>query len=129
MSIISLILISLIVSILAVLLKQTSPAYSVLLISAYVIILLFIGVNWFYNSTENILGMVDSVEYASDFLKILIKAIIICILSDVTSNICRDAGSNSVAVCIDVVTKIILLSLALPIADKLVEIIKGLFNI
>lgn len=129
MNIFSIIIISVVVSILAILIKQNNPTYSVLLIITFVVIIISVALSYLFSLTENIMDTVNSVEYASEFLKILFKAIVICVLSDLASNICKDAGNNTVAVCIDVITKIILLSLSLPLVDKLVEIIQGLFNI
>lgn len=129
MNIFSIIIISVVVSILAILIKQNNPTYSVLLIITFVVIIISVTLSYLFSLTDNIMDTVNSVEYASEFLKILFKAIVICVLSDLASNICKDAGNNTVAVCIDVITKIILLSLSLPLVDKLVEIIQGLFNI
>lgn len=129
MNIFSIIIISVVVSILAILIKQNNPTYSVLLIITFVVIIISVALSYLFSLTDNIMDTVNSVEYASEFLKILFKAIVICVLSDLASNICKDAGNNTVAICIDVITKIILLSLSLPLVDKLVEIIQGLFNI
>ena len=129
MNILSIIIISVVVSVLAVLVKQNNPAYSVLLIIAFAVIIISVALSYLISLTDNIVDTVNSIEYASEFLKILLKAIAICILSDLASNICKDAGNTTVAICIDVITKIILLSLSLPLVDKLVEIIQGLFNI
>ena len=129
MNIFSIIIISVVVSILAILIKQNNPTYSVLLIITFVVIIISVALSYLFSLTDNIMDTVNSVEYASEFLKILFKAIVICVLSDLASNICKDTGNNTVAVCIDVITKIILLSLSLPLVDKLVEIIQGLFNI
>ena len=129
MNIFSIIIISVVVSILAILIKQNNPTYSVLLIITFVVIIISVALSYLFSLTDNIMDTVNSVEYASEFLKILFKAIVICVLSDLASNICKDAGNNTVAICIDVITKIILLSLSLPLVDKLVEMIQGLFNI
>ena len=129
MNIFSIIIISVIVSVLAILIKQNNPTYSVLLIIIFAVIITTVAINYLFGLTENIMDSLGAIDYAPEFVKILLKAIVICILSDLTSNICKDSGNGSIAVCIDVVTKVILLSLTLPIIEKLVEIIQGLFNI
>ena len=129
MNIFSIIIISVIVSVLAILIKQNNPTYSVLLIIIFAVIITTVAINYLFGLTENIMDSLGAIDYAPEFVKILLKAIVICVLSDLTSNICKDSGNGSIAVCIDVVTKVILLSLTLPIVEKLVEIIQGLFNI
>lgn len=129
MNIFSIIAISVIVSVLAILIKQNNPIYSVLLIIIFAVIITTVAINYLFGLTENIMDSLGTIDYAPDFVKILLKAIVICVLSDLSSNICKDSGNGSIAVCIDVVTKVILLSLTLPIIEKLVEIIQGLFNI
>ena len=129
MNIFSIIVISVIVSVLAILIKQNNPTYSVLLIIIFAVIITTVAINYLFGLTENIMDSLGTIDYAPEFVKILLKAIVICVLSDLTSNICKDSGNGSIAVCIDVVTKVILLSLTLPIVEKLVEIIQGLFNI
>ena len=129
MNIFSIIIISVIVSVLAILIKQNNPTYSVLLIIIFAVIITTVAINYLFGLIENIMDSLGTIDYAPEFVKILLKAIVICVLSDLTSNICKDSGNGSIAVCIDVVTKVILLSLTLPIVEKLVEIIQGLFNI
>ncbi|MBQ2390029.1 MAG: stage III sporulation AC/AD family protein [Clostridia bacterium] len=129
MNIFSIIVISVIVSVLAILIKQNNPTYSVLLIIIFAVIITTVAINYLFGLIENIMDSLGTIDYAPEFVKILLKAIVICVLSDLTSNICKDSGNGSIAVCIDVVTKVILLSLTLPIVEKLVEIIQGLFNI
>ena len=129
MNIFSIIVISVIVSVLAILIKQNNPTYSVLLIIIFAVIITTVAINYLFGLIENIMDSLGTIDYAPEFVKILLKAIVICVLSDLTSNICKDSGNGSIAVCIDVVTKVILLSLTLPIIEKLVEIIQGLFNI
>ncbi|MBQ3563507.1 MAG: stage III sporulation AC/AD family protein [Clostridia bacterium] len=129
MNIFSIIIISVIVSVLAILIKQNNPTYSVLLIIIFAVIIITVAINYLFGLIENIMDSLGTIDYAPEFVKILLKAIVICVLSDLTSNICKDSGNGSIAVCIDVVTKVILLSLTLPIVEKLVEIIQGLFNI
>ena len=129
MNIFSIIIVSVIVSVLAVLIKQNNPAYSVLLIVLFVVIITTVGINYLFDLTGRITESVGRISYAPEFLKILLKAIVICVLSDLASNICKDSGNGSLSVCIDVVIRIILLSLTLPIVEKLVEIIQGLFSL
>ena len=93
MNILSIIIISVVVSVLAVLVKQNNPAYSVLLIIAFAVIIISVALSYLISLTDNIVDTVNSIEYASEFLKILLKAIAICILSDYL--ILRKDSNNS----------------------------------
>ena len=58
MNIFSIIIISVVVSILAILIKQNNPTYSVLLIITFVVIIISVALSYLFSLTENIMDTV-----------------------------------------------------------------------
>lgn len=129
MSELSIILVCVITAILASLLKQHYAPYSILLICGAGIVILSTAVVELSELTNELIYTFDGIDIAVDYLKILIKAICICILSEIASNICKDSGNASIATYVDITTKIILFSLSIPIIKNLITIIQDMFNL
>lgn len=129
MSELSVVLVCVITAILASLLKQHYPAYAILLICAAGIAVLSTTIIELSGLTNEIISTLDGIELAVDYIIVLIKAVCICILSEIASNICKDSGNASIATYVDIATKIILFSLSVPILKNLIAIIQDLFNL
>lgn len=59
----------------------------------------------------------------SAYIKILLKAAGVCIISRVTSDICKDSGLTSVSARIDSVCRLSLCALAIPLILEVVDLI------
>lgn len=65
-----------------------------------------------------IMGNTVSIEN----VKLMIKAISIAYVTQITSNVCRDCGENNLAAGIDTIGKIEIIILALPLIDGIINI-------
>ena len=123
----SLILIALVASIFAVFLKESRlPAASLLLSVAVGLIILIallpsiMELIGFFQKTAFNLGL------NSFYLTTVLKVIGIAYLAEFSVQLCRDAGQGAIAVKIELVAKVALLLLALPIIAALFEVIYNL---
>jgi stage III sporulation protein AD len=129
MSIFILSAVCLIAAILVAVLRQYNSVFAVLTVCAVGVICIVSLISEFSSVFSEIISTVQSVGNFSEYIKILLKAICICIISDIVGGICKDTGNGSIAVCVDVGAKIVLLALSLPLINDLIEIIRELFNI
>ena len=123
MEIIRIVGIGLIALIIIILLKQYKPEFAIyisLLTGALILLLL----------TDQLSGIVDLIQSIagkaninSQFLSLLIKITGIAFLSEFAVSICRDSGEGAIATKIELGSKIIIISMSIPIISSLLEII------
>lgn len=81
---------------------------------------------------EDILSVFDKIKTYSkipdSYFQILLKLIGISFLCEFTSNICKDAGSNSIAKQIEFVGKLAILIVGLPIFESLLSMVGNLLG-
>jgi stage III sporulation protein AD len=114
-----------ITSITAILLKGTKPELSfAVTVTGVIVILLFI-----IDSLQNTIGILGELARMTGvdngILKILIKIVGVGYLTEFSSGILNDFGSNAVADKVVLGGKITILLLSLPVLEGLLEMIRG----
>lgn len=123
MEVIRIIGIGLIALIIIILLKQYKPEFAIyisLLTGALIILLLVDQLTGIVNLIQSIAGKAN---INSQFLALLIKITGIAFLSEFAVSICRDSGEGAIASKIELGSKIIIISMSIPIISSLLEII------
>lgn len=123
MEIIRIIGIGLIALIIIVLLKQYRPEFAVYVsLLAGVLILLLV-----MDQLTGIVHLVQSVATKASinttFITLLIKITGIAFLSEFAVSICKDSGESAIASKVELGSKIIIISMSIPIISNLLEII------
>ena len=123
MDIIRIIGIGLIALIIIILLKQYKPEFAIyisLLTGALILLLLT-------DQLSRIVNLVQSIAVKanvnSQFLSLLIKITGIAFLSEFAVSLCKDSGEGAIASKIELGSKIIIISMSIPIISSLLEII------
>lgn len=123
MEIIKIIGIALIALIIIILLKQYRPEF-VIYISLLTGVLILVLV---MDKLQGIIGLLQSLANKSSinstFLALLIKITGIAFLSEFAVSICKDSGEGAIASKIEIGSKIIIISMSIPIISSLLEII------
>ena len=123
MEIIKIIGIGLIALIIIILLKQYKPEFVIyisLLTGVLILLLLMDQLTGIVNLIQSIAGKAN---INSQFLTLLIKITGIAILTEFAVSICKDSGEGAIASKIEIGTKIIIISMSIPIISSLLEII------
>ena len=123
MEIIRIIGIGLIALIIIILLKQYKPEFAIyisLLTGALILLLLMDQLTGIVNLIQSIAGKAN---INSQFLALLIKITGIAFLSEFAVSICRDSGEGAIASKIELGSKIVIISMSIPIISSLLEII------
>lgn len=123
MEIIKIIGIAFIAVIIIVLLRQYRPEFAIyisLLTGVLILLLVIDDLNGIINLLNSI---ADKVSINASFLALLIKITGIAFLSEFAVSICKDAGEGAIASKIEIGTKIIIISMSIPIISSLLEII------
>lgn len=113
---------------LAVILRQQRPeqAMAVALIAGIgVLALVIVRVTPVIDSLQELLG---AANMPSEYGQILFKALGICLITQLASDACKDAGEAALAAKADLAGKVTLLVLALPLFQKMGELAVSLIG-
>lgn len=121
--IIKIIGIGLIALVIIIILKQYKPEYAIYVSMIAGILILFLAV-------EKITGIINLLQSISDktyinksFLSILLKITGIAFLTEFAVSVCSDAGEKAIASKIEIGSKVIIITMSIPIITSLLELI------
>ena len=123
MEIIKIIGIALIALIIIIMLKQYRPEYAIFISILTGVLILFLVMD----RLTGIINLIESIQSKfsinTDFIALLIKITGIAFLSEFAVSICKDSGEAAIASKIELGSKIIIISMSIPIISSLLEII------
>lgn len=123
MEILQIAAIGIIATILIILLKETRPEFTVLVsIVAGVVIFAYLLPKLAY-VIDTIIGLSSRVNVDTSYFNTLIKIIGIAYVVEFASQICRDAGADSIAMKIELAGKVLIMVLAIPVLMALLDLI------
>lgn len=123
MEIIKIIGIGLISLIMIILIKQYKPEFAIYISLLAGVIILIILVDKLAGIVNLIQSISQKANINSQFLSILIKITGIAFLSEFAVSICKDSGEGAIANKVELGSKIIIISMSIPIISSLLEII------
>ncbi len=123
MEIIKIIGIALIALIIIVMLKQYRPEYAVFISILTGVLILMLVMDKLTGIISLIKSIQDKYSINTQFIAILIKITGIAFLSEFAVSICKDSGEAAIASKIELGSKIIIISMSIPIISNLLEII------
>lgn len=71
-------------------------------------------------------GLSSTIGLSVDYIKLLIKVLGICIITQFVSELCKDSGENSLASQIEFAGKIIVVTLMLPLLKSIINLVVGI---
>ena len=113
-------------AILAVVVRQFQKEYSVFVLLAVCLFLVFYltsNVSLIIDFAQN-LG--EKIHIRGTYIRILFKLLAIAYICQIASNICQDLGYQSVSFQIELIGKLSILTLSIPIINSLLETIEQL---
>ena len=118
--------IGLISLIIIIIIKQYKPEFAVYVsIIAGILIIYLI-----FNKLEGIINLLKTISNKSginnEFLELLLKITGIAFLAEFAINLCKDSGESTIASKIEMGTKVIIVSMSIPIISSLLEVITKL---
>lgn len=113
-------------AILAVVVRQFQKEYSVFVLLAVCLFFVFYltsNVSLIIDFAQN-LG--EKIHISGTYIRILFKLLAIAYICQIASNICQDLGYQSVSFQIELIGKLSILTLSIPIINSLLETIEQL---
>ena len=123
MEVIKIIGIGLIALIIIILLKQYKPEFAIYISLLTGVLILLLVMDELSGIISLLQSFADKVSINSTFLVLLIKITGIAFLSEFAVSICKDSGEAAIASKIEIGTKIIIISMSIPIISSILEII------
>ena len=123
MEIIKIIEIALVALIIIILLKQYKPEFAIYISLLTGVLILVLVMDELTGIMSLIQTIADKASINQQFLTILIKITGIAFLSEFAVSICKDSGEGAIASKIELGSKIIIISMSIPILSSLLEII------
>lgn len=123
MEIIKIIGIAFIALIIIIMLKQYRPEYAIFISILTGILILFLVMDRLTGIINLIETIQDKFSINTQFIALLIKITGIAFLSEFAVSVCKDSGETAIASKIEIGSKIIIISMSIPIISSLLEII------
>ena len=109
-----------------VFIKNTRPEISLILSLASTIIILFYILPFLKQVLAALEGISEFIGIESSYTAPVFKVIGIAYITQIGGDLCRDAGESAIASKIEIAGKIAIVSLAMPIAYKMISVINGI---
>lgn len=123
MEIIRIVAIALLGLIIIILLKQYKPEFAIYISLLTGMLILLLVMDRLSGIIQLIQSIANQANINNQFISILLKITGIAFLSEFAISICKDSGETAVANKIEIGTKIIIISMSIPIISKLLEVI------
>lgn len=119
--------VSLIAVVLAVFLKNGRMPVLAMLVSLAAGILIFLKlIPSLVKLITEINSLAQSANLNIDYMVLILKVVCIAYLGEFTAQICRDAGENGIAQKVDLGVKLVIMLLALPLLETIIETVTEL---
>ena len=123
---INIIAVSIISAALYILLKKYSPEYCPVIEIASIILIVWTAYPYICDIIDFYNKFSSSSNLDNNYTKIILKVTGVALISQFASDICKDSGENALAVKIEFAGKTIIMSLAIPIIEALIQFATGL---
>lgn len=128
MNIVSVLAIGLVGAFFAVFLKQYKPEYALVVTVLTAIFITVSAIGWVVPVISEIKGTLDDAGISYSSLSILIKAVGICYITQLTSDVCKDAGQAPVASKIELVGRIAICVSAIPLYREVLSLVETIIG-
>ena len=119
----------LVVSVVSVLLisiiKQYKSDYAILLKLAVIVLIAFIAMDIFNNSGIRFSFLTDLNDDIPSYFPIIFKTLGIVLITQISSSICKENGEESLSLVVELVGKLSVLLISIPLIETLYQIMKS----
>ncbi len=110
----------------AVVLKKYNSVYSVLISVAGCIFVFLMIAEDFFSIVSKVTSLASDFSYTYSYIKLMIKTLGICIITQIVSDMCIDAGEKAISTIVETGAKVTVIAMMMPLFETLVNIISGI---
>ena len=122
-SVVKIIGIGLVALIIIIIIKQYKPEFAIYISIIAGIIILYMILDEFKNIISLLQTITTKSGINSQFLSLLLKITGIALLTEFAISICKDVGESAIASKIEIGSKVVVISMSIPIISGLLEVI------
>lgn len=126
MDIISISVIAITGVVISLVLKQSRPEFVPVISLICIVIIFSFGISKINSIIEIVKNMKKYVNIKEKYVVYIIKIIGISYISEFTSDLCKDAGQNAMAVQVEIFGKISILVISMPVILALMETVSNM---
>ncbi len=115
--------VALISLIIIIIIRQYKPEFAIYISLISGVIILFLVMNKLKRIIDLIQSIANKASINSEFIILLIKMTGIAFLTEFAVSICKDSGETAIASKIELGSRIIIISMSIPIISKLLELV------
>ena len=112
--------------ILIALVKSYKPEYGMLTAFACSILIIYFLVDSLKYGFSYLADLYDGLEYGKSYFPIILKVLAIAYITEFTSQLCKDAGEQSIASKVELAGKIIIFCVAIPVFTSIFQLMEEL---
>ena len=128
MDVFTLIAIAVIGTVICVLIKQYRPEYTPLVAIGTGIIILVLVLPQTKEMIEYLENISNLADVDSIYIRTILKALGVCVITQLASDTCKDCGQSSIASKVELGGKIAILAISIPFFTSLIETVQKLVN-
>jgi stage III sporulation protein AD len=129
MEISTIVVIGIIGAVICVVINQYKPEYTVLVALATGLIVLLFASEHLSSILEYVNRFISLGDIDSNYGEIVVKALGVCVVTQLASDTCKDCGQGSIASKIELGGKVSILALSIPLFVSLLETVQRLINL
>lgn len=111
-----------------VLVRQYQGDFAFVVQVAAVIIFVALSLGLVDNIFKELVSITSDYEINNSYIKLLIKAVGVAVIIEMSADLCRDTGNSALAFSVELTGKIIILSMSFPMLKTLCEFITGILK-
>ena len=106
-----------------IIIKQYTPEFAVYISIIAGVLILYIAMDKFTSIINLLQSISNKAGINKQFIQILLKITGIAFLTEFAVSICKDSGESAIASKIEIGSKVIIISMSIPIISNLMELI------
>lgn len=110
----------------SVVLRQYKPEYALLVSLGTGIAILLMVVGAFQPLLDQLEKVVAMTQMPEEYLQILFKSLGVCMITQIASDVCKDAGESAISTKVETAGRIAVLLISLPLFEKVLSIAQSL---
>lgn len=119
MEVVKLLMIAVLACVIVTVVSQYRPEYALLIQLCTVAVLLGMTADTLIDVVSQAKELSQGIKINNEYISLLLKALIIAIGCRIVGEICSDTGNRAIAACVDLVGRLALLVLSLPLLTAL----------
>ena len=110
----------------SLILKERNRSFAVLLSVAGAALLLSSVISQVFQLTDKLKDITSFSPSSEAYIRIMLKALGVTLITQFVSDICRDNGENALASMTETASKVVVITMLFPLFDTIIGIVGGL---